>query len=225
MPRFYTVTIDKVHKTGYNKAMEDQDALAVIIGKNITRLRRLSNMTQSELAEKINYSDKSVSKWEQGNGIPDVRILLQLSDLFNVSVDDLVREHKETPVMPKKTRLKRRIVVSLLSVGLCWLVAVVVFVFIGIIGPEVPHKWLAFVYAVPASAIVTLVFSCVWHYRWARIVSITVLVWTILACIYLTAHVLGAEIALIFLIGVPLQVLALIFFAPWRSMHTAVPKE
>ena len=113
----------------------EEDVLAVTIGKNIMRLRRMANMTQLELAEKINYSDKSVSKWEQGNGIPDVRILVQLADLFNVSVGDLVREHTETAVMPKKTRLLRRIVTMILSVGLCWLVAVVCFVFIGIGAP------------------------------------------------------------------------------------------
>ena len=204
--------------------MEEHD-LAAVIGQNITRLRRLSNMTQSELAEKINYSDKSVSKWEQGNGIPDVRILLELAELFNVSVDDLVREHGDTPVMPKKTRTRRRVVVSLLSAGLCWLVAVVAFVFIGIIAPDVQNVWLAFVYAVPASAIVVLVFSCVWRYRWVRIAAITVLIWTALACIHLTALVCGAQISLIYLIGVPLQVLALIFYAPWRSLHAKHPKE
>lgn len=217
--------IDKAFKKGYNEGMEDQDFLAITIGENIARLRRLSNMTQSELAEKINYSDKSVSKWEQGNGIPDVRILLQLAELFNVSVDDLVREHKEAPVMPKKTRLRRRIIVSLLSVGLCWLVAVVAFVFIGIIWPDVPNTWLAFVYAVPASAIVVLVFSCIWRYRWVRIAAITVLIWLTLTCIYLTAHVCGAEIGLIYFIGVPLQILALIFFVPWKSLHPNVPRE
>ena len=217
--------IDKAFKNGYNEGMEDQDFLAITIGENIARLRHLSNMTQSELAEKINYSDKSVSKWEQGNGIPDVRILLQLAELFNVSVDDLVREHKEAPVMPKKTRLRRRIIISLLSVGLCWLVAVVAFVFIGIIWPDVPNTWLAFVYAVPASAIVVLVFSCIWHYRWVRIAAITVLIWLTLTCIYLTAHVCGAEIGLIYFIGVPLQILALIFFVPWKSLHPNVPRE
>lgn len=217
--------IDKAFKNGYNEGMEDQDFLAITIGENIARLRRLSNMTQSELAEKINYSDKSVSKWEQGNGIPDVRILLQLAELFNVSVDDLVREHKEAPVMPKKTRLRRRIIISLLSVGLCWLVAVVAFVFIGIIWPDVPNTWLAFVYAVPASAIVVLVFSCIWRYRWVRIAAITVLIWLTLTCIYLTAHVCGAEIGLIYFIGVPLQILALIFFVPWKSLHPNIPRE
>ena len=185
------------------------------------RLRRMANMTQLELAERINYSDKSVSKWEQGNGIPDVRILVQLADLFNVSVDDLVREHAEVPVMPKKTRLLRRIITMVLSVGLCWLVAVVCFVFIGIGAPSLAEKWLAFVYAVPASAIVTLVFACIWHYRWVRIVSITVL-----AC---GVDMEAVPVAYVYLIGVPLQILAVIFFSPWKRVHFSarkdVPKE
>ena len=194
------------------------------------RLRRMSNMTQLELAEKINYSDKSVSKWEQGNGIPDVRILLQLADLFNVSVDDLVREHPEKRVMPKKARLLRRIVVMLLSAGLCWLVAVIAFVLMGIISPSLDGKWLAFVYAVPASAIVVLVFSCIWHYRWVRILSITVLIWTVLACIHLTALVCGVDmdavpVVYVYFIGIPLQVLAVIFFSPWKRVHFAARRR
>lgn len=214
---------------GYNTAMEE-DVLATTIGKNIMRLRRMANMTQLELAEKINYSDKSVSKWEQGNGIPDVRILVQLAELFNVSVDDLVRDAPETAVMPKKTRLLRRIVTMILSVGLCWLVAVVCFVFIGIGAPALSDKWLAFVYAVPVSAIVTLVFACVWHYRWTRIVSITVLIWTVLACIHLTALVCGVDmnavpVVYVYLIGVPLQILAVIFFSPWKKVHFSVHRD
>ena len=205
----------------------EEDILAVTIGKNIMRLRRMANMTQLELAEKINYSDKSVSKWEQGNGIPDVRILVQLADLFNVSVDDLVREHKEAPVLPGRTRFIRRIVVMLLSVGLCWLVAVACFVFIGIGAPALGNTWLAFVYAVPVSAVVTLVFSCIWGYRGLRIACITVLIWTALACIHLTALVCGVDmrevpVYYVYFIGVPLQILALIFFSPWK--HVRLPR-
>ena len=215
---------------GYNKGMEDQDQLAVTIGKNIMRLRRMANMTQLELAEKINYSDKSVSKWEQGNGIPDVRILVQLADLFNVSVDDLVREHNDAPVMPRRTRLFRRIIVMLLSVGLCWLVAVVAFVFTGIGLGHFNGVWLTFLYAVPASAIVVLVFSCIWHYPWVRISAVTVLIWTVLACIHLTALVCGLDfdavpVNYIYLIGVPLQILSLIFYFPWKRLRNPFEKN
>ena len=197
----------------------ETDTLAVTIGKNITRLRRIANMTQLELAEKLNYSDKSVSKWEQGNGVPDIRILVQLADLFQVSVDDLVREHKEKEIVPKSTRNMRRLIIMLCSVGLCWLVAVAAFVFIGIAAPKIEYLWLAFVYAVPASAIVVLVFSCIWHYKTVRVVSVSVLIWSVLACIYLTVYACGADMTniwLIFLLGAPLQVLALFFFVWWK---------
>lgn len=197
--------------------------MAATIGKNITRLRKMANMTQLELAERLNYSDKSVSKWEQGNGIPDVRILTQLSELFDVTLDDLVRDHGKEKIMPKSARRLRRLIITLCSVGLSWLVAVVCFVLIGISAPDISGQWLAFLYAVPASAITVLVFSCVWQWRWVRIVSLSVLIWTALACIFLTVYVIiGSHptLWLIFLIGVPLQVLALFFFLWWKKVHT-----
>ena len=165
---------------------EDQDRLAEIIGKNIMRLRKMANMTQSDLAEQLNYSDKSVSKWEQGNGIPDVRILVRLSELFGVTLDELIHEPKNEVIMPKRFRLKQRVITLLCSVGLCWLTAVVLYV------------------------------SAVWKWKWVRIISLTVLIWTVLLCIYLTAFVFGQNIWLIFLIGIPLQILALFFFV-WRK--------
>ncbi len=200
--------------------MEEKD-LAEIVGGNIMRLRKTANMTQQELAEKLNYSDKSISKWEQGNGLPDVRILVQIARLFNVSVDDLVTEHKQKPVMPARTRFIRRLIIILCSVALCWLVAVVAYVIGGIISPEQPLLWLAFLYAVPASSIVILVFSCIWQYKWTRLISISVLIWTALACIYLTVYLIVPHptMWLIFLVGVPLQVLALFFFLGWKRIR------
>lgn len=199
--------------------MEEQDVLAETIGKNIMRLRKMANMTQLDLAEKLNYSDKSISKWEQGNGIPDVRILVRLAELFNVSVDDLVREHKEKEVLPRNTKLLRRIIILMLSVGLCWLIAVVGFVLFHIF-LDMPYVWLAFLFAVPASAIVVLVFSCIWGWKWARVVSLSVLIWTALAVVCVTSYLYGHAIWLVFLIGVPLQVLALFFFVWWKRAHS-----
>ena len=214
---------DMEEKKGDNfKPNEEAPDLAVVIGKNITRLRKMLNMTQSELAEKLNYSDKSVSKWEQGNGIPDVRILLQIAELFNVSLDDLVREHPEGRMTTKKDRKVRRIIVTVCSVGLCWLVAVACFVLIGVIASAVNRSitggWLSFVYAVPASAIVVLVFSAVWRWKWTRVISLSVLIWTLIACVYLTVRICGgiSEIWLLFLLGVPLELLTLIFFL-WKK--------
>ena len=199
--------------------MEEQDKLAVTIGQNLARLRKMANMTQLDLAEKLNYSDKSISKWEQGNGIPDIHILVRIAELFDVTVDDLVKEHAEKEVLPRNTKLLRRVIILMLSVGLCWLVAVVGFVLFHIFS-DMPNAWLAFLYAVPASSIVVLVFSCIWGWKWVRIVSLSVLIWTALTVVCVTAYLYGHAIWLVFLIGVPLQVLALFFFVWWKRAHT-----
>ena len=211
----YTWGMDDKIKT------EEQEDLAVIIGRNLTRLRKASGMTQLDLAEKLNYSDKSVSKWEQGNGIPDVRILLQLADLFNVSLDDLVREPpKGKSVVPKRERKLRHFIITVCSVGICWLVAVVCFVLGGVANPwlaqKVTRMWLSFVYAVPVSAIILVVFSTVWRWKWVRIVSLSVLIWTAIACVYLTLYVCGITEGMWLLFGIPLQVLTLFFFLWWK---------
>ena len=192
----------------------DDTELARTVGKNITRLRKSANMTQLELAEKLNYSDKSVSKWEQGNGLPDVRILMQIADLFGVFLDDLVHEQRDRKLMPKTVRLLRRTIIMTCSALLVWLVAVLNFVILRIASPNLSYVWLAFVYAVPVSAVVLRVFSCVWHYKWMRMITISVIIWTTLACIYLTLYAFGYNVWLIFLIGVPLQ-MSIIFFLLW----------
>ena len=193
----------------------DETELARIVGKNITRLRKTANMTQLELAEKLNYSDKSVSKWEQGNGIPDVRILMQIAQLFGVSLDDLVHEQRERKLMPATVRLLRRTIIMACSVLLVWLIAVVAFVLLRILSPEFDeNSWQAFIYAVPVSSVVLLVFACVWHYKWLRMITISLIIWTTLACIYLTLFAFGYNVWLIFLIGVPLQI-SIIFFLLW----------
>ena len=87
------------------------------IGKFIAVLRKANGLTQAELAEKINYSDKSVSKWESGNGIPDVYTLMQIAELFGVTLNDLVTaEGKEiSPVQPlngKSNRISQKYLIK-----------------------------------------------------------------------------------------------------------------
>ncbi len=220
LPSTHSRTIDFSQKSLIMVNMDEAE-LGQIIGKNLTRLRKSANMTQLELAEKLNYSDKSVSKWEQGNGIPDVRILIQIADLFGVTLDDLVHEQRERKLMPKTVRLIKRTAVTACSALLVWLVAVVAFVLLRNIAPELSFTWLAFVYAVPVSAVVVLVLACVWRYKWVRAVAMSVIIWTSLACIYLTFYACGYRSDytwLIFIIGVPLQLLALFFELWWKKV-------
>ena len=82
--------------------------LKPVIAQNITALRQSHKMTQIELAEKLNYSDKAVSKWERGESIPDVIVLKTIADLFGVSLDYLLEEdHEHKPAEPQPQQAPR----------------------------------------------------------------------------------------------------------------------
>ena len=143
--------------------VRDDEKVKKIIAENIVRYRRECNLTQAELAEKIHYSDKSVSKWERADGVPDIFVLVMLAELFGVTVNDLLTEkhRKSHRAAPK---LKRSII-TLMSAGLVWLVAAVVFFAFKVAFPDLPRIWLAFIYAIPAMFIVTLVLCGHWSRR------------------------------------------------------------
>ena len=69
------------------------DELKLVTAGNLINLRTGAGMTQAELGAKLNYSDKSISKWERGEAIPDAYVLTQMADLFGVSVDYILSSH------------------------------------------------------------------------------------------------------------------------------------
>ena len=75
-----------------------------MLAENLVKYRKLNGLTQAELADCISYSDKSVSKWERGDGVPDVFVLLTLSGLYGISIAELVGQEpagKETAALIK----------------------------------------------------------------------------------------------------------------------------
>ncbi|MBR6702952.1 MAG: helix-turn-helix transcriptional regulator [Clostridia bacterium] len=192
--------------------MENTNEINKKIAKNLSYYRKSANLTQAELAEKINYSDKSVSKWESGNGAPDIYILLQLAELFGVSLNDLVAG--DTPEKPKKKSGGLHLLIMLLSSGMVWLVATFFFVTMVLLKPN-GSWWLAFLYGVMANAILLVVYASIWHYRFLNFLSTSVLIWISLTCLYLTINAVSAEeytgLWCVFLLGIPLQVLEVLW--------------
>lgn len=155
----------------------------IIIAKNLTELRKQAKLTQQELAEKLNYTDKAVSKWERGEALPDIIVLKQLADMYGVKVDDFLYEHTQpvTPQTPvyKKRKIANRLLVALLSAGLVWLVATVIVVFTLLFIPKFTEIFLAYLVAVPVTAIVLLVFNVMWGKRYVSAILVSVLVWVV----------------------------------------------
>ena len=189
--------------------METIELVNERIAKNLIFYRKASGMTQAEVATKINYSDKSVSKWESGNGVPDIYILMQLASLFNVTVNDLIGD-TEKPVHEenKKKRNSLHTLIMLLSSGIVWLVATFLFVTSNLVAPG-RAWWLAFLFAVPVNAVVFVVFSGVWKYKFLNFCSVSGLIWTLILAIYVLLKTLFPDESfwLLFVLGVPLQIL------------------
>lgn len=167
-------------------------------------------LTQIELAEKLNYSDKSVSKWERGDGLPDLAVTVQIAEIFGLSVNDLVAEKPRRKLMTTRNK----IIITLLSMGVAWLVATVLFFLCEIIFPEVSVWWLFYIYAIPISAVVGIVFSCIWWKKIHIFAAISTLIWSVALCVMLTVSVAASvpKISLIFIVAAVVQILAVLWF-------------
>lgn len=185
-----------------------------IIAHNIAELRKSSNMTQLELAERLNYSDKAVSKWEHGDSIPDVTVLLEIADLFGVTLDFLVRtahtpdEIKKRFVKPRK--YSRR-VIMLLSILCVWFLAVLSYILVSLIWPNAQNAWLSFIYAIPVTAVVWLIMNSLWFNQKTNYLIISILMWTSILSVHLTLLLVGHNTGIIYIIGVPSQIIILVW--------------
>ena len=129
-----------------------------IVAKNITELRLLNNMTQAELAEKLNYSDKTISKWERAESSPDISVLVEIADIFGVTLDYMVHsEGTEEKVKEKKQKEKvvyNRRAIAYVSESVAWIIAIFAFIITSLIRKEATFQYLYFVYILPGARII-----------------------------------------------------------------------
>ena len=211
----------------------NDEKLKVILGANIVSYRKRQGLTQAGLAEKLNYSDKAVSKWERGESMPDVLTLMQLSALFGITVNDLLVDPnclpEETgPVVEKmekavertlKRKADKQSILGLSSL-LVWFVALLIFVIVSSLGIE--KSWIAFFYAIPANAIVLLSLRSAWRdFRWNQTL-VSLIMWGALLSLYISLLLfVKVNIWKLFLLGIPGQLA--IFF--WFRLFRKPPKE
>ncbi len=181
-----------------------------IIAENIIALRTNKKLTQAELAEKLNYTDKAVSKWEHGDTTPPIEVLKRIADLFGVTLDFLVTENafgSYDKVYTSSKNKTNKIVITLLSVILIWTVATVLFAYGLLLANQ--NFWIFFVAAVPISVIDLIVFNSIWGNRKFLFILISVLTWSLLATIYL--FFLENNPWAIFIIGAPIQIATILW--------------
>ncbi len=182
-----------------------EDDFKKLVAENIAKCRKRSGMTQAELAEKLNYSDKSVSKWERGEGLPDIYVLAQMADIFQIRVDDLLRKNP-----PEPERIPSRIYVTAIAAGMPWLVAAIIYLMLRLFAPDFGKAWMAFMFAVPSSLIVLTVFLILWWGHLLQCLSVSALIWTMALSVFFMVSRDG--MGGVFILAGVLQVLAVLWF-------------
>ena len=195
------------------------DDLKKVVAGNIIKLRTSMNLTQAQLGEKLNYSDKSISKWERGESVPDVFVLKTIADMAGVTVEYIITPHdpdEEVQIEAKGPRYSRRFITLTVLAGI-WALAVLVFVILWLCGI---FNWLVFIYAIPVSLITLLVLNSVWGDRSWNLYIISGLVWGIICSVYLTA--IKFNWWQLFLLGIPAQIIIIFAFSIRRRPKKAV---
>ena len=195
--------------------------IKIIVGKNLSALRKKKKLTQIELANKFNYSDKAVSKWEQGSTMPDIETLVELCDFYGVTLDYLVDEKNiENPhydISKEKTVFINHVIISCLLAMVIWMAATIVFIYPIVFWNAKTSYWQIFVWAVPATCLTTL-FTNLLYFKRNKLVTFiatTIFVWGTLTSLFLhfsTNSSIGYNLWMIYLIGIPMQIILVLWF-------------
>lgn len=190
------------------------------IAENLVKYRKMNKLTQLELSQKLQYSDKNISKWERGEALPDLIILKKLADIYGISVDDFLSKEikSNSPAGPNildnkhKTMTPKQLLICLLSVGIVWLTATVVFSIAHLFWEESAWPmWQVFIIAIPLSFIVALVFSSLWCTNLMNCIMVSGLIWSVAICFDVCVPLPNTFI--IYIVAIPIQLLDIMWFA------------
>lgn len=198
---FFIKTLDFAYNLCYTLSMEE---LKNIIADNLITLRKANKLTQLELAQKLNYSDKAISKWERGESLPDIVILKQLADMYGVGVDYILNPHTEevkSKYRIPRPELNNKLIITLLACLSIWLLATILYINFKIMFDK--YFWMIWIWALPATAIVLVVFSGIWGKKSMIIASVSFFVWMTILAFYL--QFIKYNIWTLFLLGIPAQ--------------------
>ncbi len=178
-----------------------------VIAANLTQLRKQRGLTQAGLAETLGYSDKAISRWERGDTMPDISVLVEVCRFYGVTLDDLVHPGCGASAPQNAAAVGERITVCSLMIAVVWFVATVLFVYGTTFRPGA--NWKLFIYAIPVSFFVVLLYNRRWGIPKLNVYLSSALIWTLLLAVYI--GFLSYNLWLIFVIGIPAQICVILF--------------
>ena len=192
----------------------------IIFAQNLISLRKQMKLTQIELAEKINYSDKAVSKWERGESIPDVTVLMSIAELFGVTLDFLVTERTEPDVIAEQTsyakavKKRNRLLIAAITFIAIAAVETVIFAIVqSLFGNLLANLVYCYVYPLPAAAIVAIVFASMWAPKSCQFWAVTLLIASLtLDAFLIPLRLTGRAFPWIFAILLPAELVTMLSY-------------
>lgn len=188
-----------------------KDDIKTTVANNLIALRKSKGLTQADVANALNYSDKSVSKWEHADSLPDISILSALADMYGVTLDYLTHEDAEERLSymneKEKPERERQLTIEVLTVTIVFLCATILFVY-GYCFASVPTQdfWIAYLWTIPISALFLWNYNRKWHKnKLQSTILLSILLWSLLLCIYLQFG--NYKLWLIFILGVPMEII------------------
>lgn len=194
--------------------MQENKDIKQIIAKNLANLRKNKKITQTELAEQFGYSDKAISKRENGDTLPDIQTLYQLCEFYNVTLDFLVSEQSFDEKIKYINHLNKRVIINnslieLLYCSFVWILAVIIYVYLYTFS-EINY-WQIFIWAIPATTIVMLLFTKVWKQKLYTFIVRSLFFWTLVTACYI--QFIEYNIWPLFFLMIPIQVALILTIA------------
>lgn len=186
-----------------------------IISKNLAMLRKQRGLTQAELAEKLSYSDKAVSRWEHGDTLPDVNVLYELCEFYGITLNDLTNDdcRIEEAQEKKKTIMEMKVWRCILAGVIIWLLATVIFIYSIATNSIISSAWILFVIAAPVSMIFFCIFGKGLLNNLAMFILTSCIMWLSFVAIYLSILVFaGFNFWQLFFVGIPIEVIIFLTF-------------
>lgn len=191
-----------------------------IIANNLISLRKKNNLTQNQLAEKLNYSDNAISRWEHAEVTPSIETLQQVADIFQVPLRSLIEDNAiEASEKNNRIQMVNKLAVILISMSLVWLLATIIFVCSQLIFNY--NFWKIFLWAIPVASLVMFPFNKYWGKHIYKFVILSIFLWSLISSIYIQFYSIQPWLWLIFIIGIPIQIALAIwaFVKPKPKTH------
>lgn len=181
------------------------EELKLITASNIIKLRTTAGLTQAELGHALNYSDKTISKWERGEAIPDAFVLMRMGEIFGVSVDYLLSSHDSWQAPEKESEglpsYSADVIIAICVIGV-WTAALTAFVILWLFDIIC---WQIFVGTLPVSILTYMVLICV--FRKKKYLQLVIALFVLSLFVTMYFFVPSSNPWQLFLLAVPAEII------------------